>query len=247
MSRTIRKLLFYIFLLILTVSFFASRSYRGVREIEPELLSEPKQVEIQDPQKIEFEKDGFGYEITPLFEYEINGLVVHTFDYSFLGIYDTGSLFPVDLCLIWGSNLSSKVYQNKSLKFSQDYRWCNYRWRGNLEFNGNEVSNNHLLIIDENLRRKAKSINPGDQVRVAGKLVNVLGESIDGGQGSVSWKSSVSREDSGAGGCEVIFVESLEVLKEAHSAANFFIKFSLAGIAGLLTLSIFLFVKGTYF
>jgi hypothetical protein len=244
MFKAINRLLFLVLVVIFGVSFFSRKSYRQVENIDPKVLREPSQEKVESKETIDFAKDDYEYELTPLFEYEISGLVVHTFDYSFLGLYETASLFPVDLCIIWGSNVGSGVYKNKALKFSQDQRWCWYRWTEKLDFNPHEGANNHLLIIDEALRKKAKAINTGDQVRIKGKLVNVLGKSIgDERSGQVIWKSSTTRTDGGAGGCEVIYVEDLEVLKEGHPYFNVLQKASLYGIGIWILVNFFVFIK----
>lgn len=234
MFKVLNKLVFLVLLVVFVLSFFSRRSYRGIDDIQPEVLQEPIQEGAESKEIIGFTKDGYEYELTPLFDYEISGLVVHAFNYSLLGIYETGSLFPVDLCMIWGSNVGSGVYKNKSLTFGQDQRWCWYKWRGELEFNSHEGSNNHLLILDEDMRRLAKSITHGDQVRIKGKLVNVLGRRVDseGSEGSeqIAWKTSITRTDQGAGGCEVIYVEDLEILVRGHPVSNLLYRVSLFGL-----------------
>jgi hypothetical protein len=247
MFRTINKFVFLVLILVFAVSFFSRNSYRGVENIHPKVLKEPIQEELESKEIIGFLKDDYEYELTPVFDYEISGLVVSRFDYSILGIYETGSLFPVDLCMIWGSNVESGVYKNKGLKFKQDQRWCWYKWTGELNFNTHEGSNNHLLIIDDELREAAKNLTAGDQVRINGKLVNVLGKKInEAGSGSneqIVWKTSISRTDEGAGGCEVIYVEDLEVLERAHPVFNFLYRASLFGIVLWFWLNVFGFVK----
>jgi hypothetical protein len=49
-------------------------------------------------------------------------------------------------------------------------------------------------------------VKPHDRVRVAGKLVEVHAD--DGWQ----WRSSLSRTDTGASACELLWLERLEIL-----------------------------------
>jgi hypothetical protein len=52
-----------------------------------------------------------------------------------------------------------------------------------------------------------KEIRNGDIVQLSGSLVNVVSES-DGWR----WKSSQTRNDTGKGACELIWVESLQIV-----------------------------------
>ena len=210
--------------LILVLTFFSRNSYRGVNKIDPGLLKEPRQVKIDSPNPIEFSSNGYAYVVMPLYDYEINGLVVSKLNYSWFSIEKFSKAFPVDLCLIWGSNVSRRLYQNPSLSFSQDCRWCWAQWKEDVQFNLNELSNNHLLIKDKALERKVKSLVVGDQVRIIGKLVDVdatlVGRAGDFDAQKYSWKTSTSRLDTGAGACEVIYVEDLQVLDRANVLQN---------------------------
>lgn len=38
-------------------------------------------------------------------------------------VFTRGTVFPMDLCLIWGDNAATKVYRNKELKFFKDFRF----------------------------------------------------------------------------------------------------------------------------
>ncbi len=108
------------------------------------------------------------------------------------------------------------------MKFRQDMRFCFGNWDNSSGFKLSEVSNNHLVIENEALREKAFSINEGDQIRIKGKLVNVKVVNLDGKlekyeSKSLSRNSSVKLGDSGAGACEVIYVEELEVIKKSNT------------------------------
>ena len=74
----------------------------------------------------------------------------------------------------------------------------------------------------------------GDQVKIKGKLVDIFAKNI-GEPGkfdpeSFEWKSSVTREDTGGGACETIYVEDIEILKKANTTPDVLFKFSLYGL-----------------
>lgn len=218
----------------LITTFFLKDNYRFVENINPVLLSEPKQTAASD-KTINFTKDDYNYELTPVANYEINALVVHKMDYRIFSIYKTDSVFPVDLCLLWGENVKNKVYQNKNLKYSQDSRFCFFRWSGNVKFNSDEISNNHLVVADENILHQIDKIRPGDQVKISGKLVNVDAKKVNPQDKNepqeIKWQTSTTRTDAGAGACEIIYVEKVDILTPANQLARFAFTVSLWGLA----------------
>lgn len=228
------RYLFLGFLVIFIITFFARNNCRNVNEIHPALLNPPIQKSLWRSEKIEFTKKGYAYQLTPVYNYEINALIVSKMNYRLFSIYKTDALFPVDLCLIWGSNVKRGVYKNRSVRFSQDCRWCWAVWSGNVEFNLQELSNNHLLINSKKLERIVKSLVVGDQVKIKGKLVNVKANLVGKGRQydaqELTWNSSVLRTDSGAGSCEVIYAEDIEILKKANVLSYYLFHISLFGL-----------------
>ena len=92
-----RKLLFITFVIIFIVTFFIRDNYRNITEIEPQVLNQPNQVEAANKNVINFEKDGYSYEITPLYDYEISALVVHRLIYDvWYSLRETDSAFIDD-------------------------------------------------------------------------------------------------------------------------------------------------------
>jgi len=236
-NKKMKRVFFLLFLVISIISFFARDNYRRVEYLHPEVLAEPIQAEPEYLEKFVFEKNDYKYEISPLFDYEIKGLIVHKMDYTFFSIYKRDSVFPLDLCIIWGSNLENGIYKNKNLKFSQDSRFCYFRWQGDIDFNMGEVSNNHLVVQSNEVEKKIKSLGVGDQVRVKGMLVDVAAQNI-GSPGKFDpeyfeWKSSVTRKDSGSGACETIFVTDIELLKKADRTPDILFRVGVYGVLGV--------------
>lgn len=240
-----KKFLYIILLIGLAITFFTRNNYRKVQNIDSVVLKEPVQENLSDHDLIEFEKDDFKYELTPLYEYEISALVVHKMDYRIFSIYKTDSVFPMDLCMLWGKNVEDKIYQDKALSFSQDMRFCFARWTRDLNFNTDEISNTHLVIKDADLRKKINQISVGDQVRIKGKLVNVEAKNL-GSPGkydpaNLSLNSSTTREDSGAGACEIIYVEELDILQKGNPVSYYLFIASLYVLIALIVIDILLF------
>ncbi len=237
MLSKINKILFLLLLIGFAVSFFQRDNYRTVNEIRPEVLTEPAQ-QATTPNIIKFTRNEYEYEATPLYDYELNGLIVHKMDYTFFSIYQRDSVFPMDLCVIWGDNVKSGVFRDKNLTFSQDMRFCSARWTGNVIFDANQFSNNHLVANNDEMEKKMKSLSAGDQVKIIGKLVNIKAKNI-GKPGKYDppyfeWNTSTTRTDSGEGACETILVENIIILKKANPVFHYLYFISLYGLIALI-------------
>ena len=247
MWKKINRVLFIVFLIVFAVTFFTRKNYRSVDNIAPELYKAPEQLELVDNSPINFKIKDYEYTLEPLYYYEISGLIVHEKDYSRLSIYKRNKALPIDLCMIWGSNVATKVYQSKNLKFSQGFRFCNYSYSGDIFFNETEISNNHLLISNDYVNSKVKSLNAGDQIKIIGKLVNVKAVNNSNPDeydpAYIALTTSTIRTDTGAGACEVIYVEDVQILKKANQISNILFKASIYGLILLLITNIvYLFV-----
>jgi hypothetical protein len=233
-SKKIKKKVFYVLLAILSVTFFTRDDYRQVTDITSEALRGPIQTPLEGKDSIRFTKDNYEYEIDPLFNYELNGLVVHHMDYTWFSLYKMDSMFPLDLCVLWGDNIKSGTYKSKSLQFTQDARFCRYNLRRDVDFDESEVSNNHILVNNKDLENKLREINSGDQIRLTGKLVNVIGKKM-GKVGKYdpdkfSMNTSITRNDREAGACEIIYIEDVEILKKGNPISNLLFRISLWGV-----------------
>lgn len=243
-SKKIERIFFWSLVFFVVFSFFARNNFKSVKEPNPELFNKPVKTKLVDNSLIEFSQNGFDYEVKPLYEYEMSALVVNKMDYTILSLSRTSSVFPVDLCVTWGNNLKSGAYRHPSVGFHQNFRFCFGDWSDSSGFRWHEVSNNHLVIKDESLRKKALSINEGDQVRIRGKLVNVHVQSSDGSlqkyeSESSSWNSSTKLGDSGAGACEVIYVEDIEIIKKGNSIFHYGFKIGAALLLSFVVWKVF--------
>ncbi len=146
------------------------------------------------------EKNGF--QIALLASFDIRARVIAVERYRF----DRGAaLSPVDLALGWGPMSNGDIL--KQISFSQGGRFYSW-WAKNYPVPRNVIeshsANMHMIPADDDIERRLKSIRAGSLVHIKGYLVEAMGK--DG----FRWKSSLSRSDTGAGACELIWVESLE-------------------------------------
>jgi len=216
MLAKINKYAAIVSLFVWALTFTPGDNYKRVTSPEPELFSQPLQAPPADTKPIVITRNNYHYLLKPLYDYTINALVVSKMDYSII-TGKLGSIFTIDLCLVWGKNVENGLYRAKTIRFSQDCRWVFAEWYEPLAFDMNECSNNHLVIDRRDILKTAKGIQVGDQIRIRGLLVSM--DAIPFGKGKTDegsfsyWKSSTNRSDKGAGACEVIYVKELTVLK----------------------------------
>ena len=141
--------------------------------------------------------------ITPLAGYSIEARVLAREDYHL----DAGARFsPTDLALGWQRMSEPANYQ--ALNISQSGRWYFYRWGSDgPPLEQSEIirssANTHLIPGNAQVADALARIDAEQMVRIDGWLVEV---NRDDGW---SWRSSLSREDSGDGSCELLYVCAL--------------------------------------
>ena len=161
----------------------------------------PRQYELDEPAQV-FKRAGF--EVTPVARFEIEARVLGREIYR----DDTvAQLAPVDLALGWGAMSDSKVL--KDIRTSQGNRffyWSTDRFPVPRQVIETNSTNTHLIPATPDIEARLKSVQVGEVVRFSGMLVNAYRPS-DGR----AWKTSLSRDDSGDGACEIVYVTELDI------------------------------------
>jgi len=145
-----------------------------------------------------------GFKITPLAEFKLQGKILSREDYSF---GRESELSPIDLALGWGS-MSDEAVLDK-IDISQSGRW--YRWqvkdfpipRKAIE---TQSANMHMVPANDLVEDLLEASKQGQIIELSGYLVRV--DADDGW----SWQSSMTRNDTGAKACELILVQSFQVI-----------------------------------
>ncbi len=106
--------------------------------------------------------------------------------------------------------MSDSKVLNK-LDISQSGRFYWYRWSNQPPIPHQEIINSsanmHMIPSNLEIAKKLKQVKKDDQVTISGWLVHA---SDLKGNGTYNWKSSTTREDTGNGACEVIYVCSVD-------------------------------------
>lgn len=141
--------------------------------------------------------------LQPLATFSLTARVLARDDYRF----DAGAdLAPTDLAFGWGRMSDSAVLRH--LDVTQGGRF--FRWyartfpipRREIETHS---ANMHLIPADAATARALKRVRVGDVVTLQGLLVEA------DKPGGWRWRSSLTREDTGAGACELVYVQDLQV------------------------------------
>lgn len=170
----------------------------------------PGQVAPDQPQQVNlsnqpvWQKENFT--IKALAQYKIKARVLSRNNFS---VGRESKLSPVDLALGWGPMSDQSVIDQ--IEISQSNRW--YHWktdkypipREQISLNSANV---HIIPKDEVVEEELDKVYKGSLIEMKGYLVEV--NASDGWH----WKSSLKRDDTAGGSCELFWVEQLDVLDD---------------------------------
>jgi hypothetical protein len=143
------------------------------------------------------------YTIEALAEYKIKARVLSRNNFSFGKESD---LSPFDLALGWGPMSDQSVIDE--IDISQRNRW--YNWHADvLPLPKKEISlhsaNVHIIPKDESVEDKFDEVYKGSLIEMEGYLVKVTTP------GGWRWVSSLRRDDTAGGSCELFWVEEVKL------------------------------------
>lgn len=182
-----------------------SRIDRRIKEAEPIQ-------ETSEPQAFTTTIKGYTYTLSPRATYAIAGLVVsqHRGD-ALLNLYhqaDPGNI--KDVCVVWGEAITNGSY--RKVEFWSGEFTCSYRWSGILAppFIAEKMSNNHLIPATPAVAAQIDAIHVGDQIRMTGLLVDY--QVAKDGREIFTRRTSLIRNDTDNGACEILYVTDLAVI-----------------------------------
>jgi hypothetical protein len=141
------------------------------------------------------ERDGF--RLRPRAEFSATVRVLRREQYS---IDRIASLVPTDFAVGWGAMSDSAVLAK--IEFSQSnrfYFWRTESWPVERSVIETHSANWHVIPETEAVGRSLDRLRAGSLVALEGRLVDI--EADDGGM-----KTSLRRDDTGAGACEILLV-----------------------------------------
>ncbi|MBK1722617.1 hypothetical protein [Thiocystis violacea] len=179
-------------------------------------LEEPRQTPT-DTEPFKIQANAITYDIEPLFDYALDGVVVSLHDSdAFWDIYhrkDWKDFINIrDLCVVWGDNVASGVFRDMQYKNTTWTCWISTADPVAAErFGWNQLSNNHVLSHDEYIQKAIKSAEIGDQIHFSGKLARYSHA------GGFQRGTSTTRTDSGNGACETVYIEDFQITRKSNT------------------------------
>jgi hypothetical protein len=161
---------------------------------------QPRQfpVAVDDPVSLD------GFLLRPRAGFELRARVLSREDY-YWGL--AADLAPVDLALGWGAMSDQAVLDR--IDISQGARWYHTRYDLPAPIADEEIiqssSNMHVIPANDAVHSRLKGIRRGDFIRASGLRVDADHDS------GFRWRTSLSRQDTGDGSCELFYVERLEI------------------------------------
>lgn len=209
--KTLNTIAFCASTALLLVSFWKRNDLPPARALLPQLAAEPLQLPTtKHPFTVEY--SGVRYAVEPQYEYDLSGMVVSYRQhdaYSSMHRLANDHLNMADLCVVWGDTAASPHLSE--ISFWNGIFTCNFQTQSRTAWESirpQQVANNHLISADDLIRGQVAKVKIGDQVRVRGWLASY-------GSGSNKRGTSTTREDTGDGACETIFVNDFEIVKPA--------------------------------
>lgn len=166
----------------------------------------PNVESAQDYQRVSSEVQTFnGYTMTNLADYEGQFRVLSRENYR---SGREAELSPVDFALGWGAMADPSVYKQISIR--QSNRWYYWRYENQPPIPHHEIethsANTHLIPANSTIAKQLADVDQDDLIYLKGHLVEV--KAADGW----TWRSSLSRDDTGGGACELMLVEEVREL-----------------------------------
>ena len=165
-------------------------------------ISEPIQTEYQNNKTLK--KGNKTINIDMLYKYEITGRVTNIEKYNNNEIFS--KISPLDIGISWGETAEQNNH-NKIKYSSIGDRKVYSSYSYDAVYNSFEISNNHLIPQNDKIKKYLSLIKKNDYIKIEGYLVNIS---------SNNWynRTSTTRNDTGDGACEIIYVTNIVWLEE---------------------------------
>jgi hypothetical protein len=163
--------------------------------------ADPKQTDVPAQNKVQLGR----WTLTVRADYQITARILGRERYHFDALSD---LVPEDLALGWGPMSDNRIL--RTVDISQSNRF--YYWREDArrpvprDSIITHSANTHVVPGNSMIAKQLARLRPGEVVTLSGELV-------DGVRDDGMWiRTSLVRDDTGAGACEVLLVSDVAVL-----------------------------------
>ncbi|RGP40169.1 hypothetical protein BPTFM16_00447 [Altererythrobacter insulae] len=168
---------------------------------------------LEPPRQANLPNVPLGNDLRQVASFEAEVLLLSRKGYSGLISDDMGKYSPVDFAVAWGNAARKDVYEEVRVRQSRRF----YYWQASAEgwrdprvrAFGQESANWHIIPQGDAVKDVLWEIREGDVISLKGYLVD-----IDGGAG-MQWRTSKTRNDAGAGACEIFLVTDAQIVPDA--------------------------------
>jgi hypothetical protein len=168
--------------------------------IDPTL--EPIQTMVTNREDFYYQGGDVRWRLNPRATFIIAGRITSSKRYH----DEQGELLPYDLIMTWGELSNPAVDQ--WLSWEQSLRIGHFNWSANTpytrEYINSHAANIHIIPASDNLEQAIGELELNDTALMAGLLVDAYSK-----EGYI--ETSLTREDTGLGACEVYYLERLVV------------------------------------
>jgi hypothetical protein len=186
------------------IALFAAWQFVASRPIHHDpgeiAAADPLQTELETPQTL----TRGDFQVIPQAQFSAEVRVLSRERYRLGALADVA---PLDIAVGWGPMSDSAVLAD--LKIWQSGRFYFWQYDDEPPIEPNEIishsANWHLVPANDVVWNKLDRLRVGDVVQLEGKLVNLQNPEV----GTMS--TSMRRDDSGAGACEIIYVEKANI------------------------------------
>lgn len=191
-------------ILLLTAALFVYWRLHRPLEYPPGVLIPSDPVQVAAPPRAAAISYG-SFRLQPLAHFEADARLLHAKSYR----WDRqAALVPVDLAVGWGAMSDQQVLDH--LRISQSMRFYWYEYHQPPPIPPQEIvshsTNIHIIPATSDLASRSRHLRVGSLLHLSGELVEATGPNIR------TWRSSLSRTDTGNGACELLYLTKLELL-----------------------------------
>jgi hypothetical protein len=150
------------------------------------------------------------FHLKPLAHFAIDARVLHRKIYH----WDRqAALVPVDLALGWGPMSDQRVLDQVTVTQSMRFYWFEYKMPPPISKEQiiAHSTNVHVIPSTPEIASLCESLRTGALVHLSGDLVEATAPNFS------TWRSSLSRTDTGNGACELMWVKEVSILPETGS------------------------------
>ena len=193
----------YLLIFFISIKAIAYNDFYFVNEDPLQINIKPKIIKLRKNLTLRF-----------MAKYKIKGRVLSSKIYNWDKL---SSVATIDIGIGWGKLSRTNIFNQ--FEWDQSKRFLMFSIRkdklnkiGTEKYIDSHLANIHLIPKDWKIDKKLRTINKYDIIEISGYLVDVQYDNY-------MYKTSISRFDKGAGACEIIYVNYINIINKKKKNA----------------------------